>query len=185
MALAYRLRGLRPSGGTARSTLDILGEGAIVIRDGVPHRALPGGPAVRFAVPDPLVISRYHPARSIDAYLVTPLPRVTGAVLRASARACGSRQVRTALDAALRRFPASNVEHPGQYSVTAITEGHRITATCTDVYGLTAAGIVQVAIALTTTGVSGVRAASEVLGDPRTAAGELGIRIGAPEGLSP
>jgi short subunit dehydrogenase-like uncharacterized protein len=185
LAFAYRLRGLRPSSGTVRSALDILGEGAVVIRDGVPRRARPGGPAVRFAVPDPLVISRYHPARSIDAYLVTPMPRVTGALLRTTARGCRSPRVRSALEVGLGLLPATMNDQRGRYSVTAFAEGHGTTARCTDVYGLTAAALVRVAVALSSTDLRGVRAPSEALGDPRAAARDLDVQISPGERPSP
>jgi short subunit dehydrogenase-like uncharacterized protein len=207
LTLAYRIRGMRPSRGTLLSEIEIVAGGAVVVDSGVlrrvpaggPPRLLPGGWGTRMPVPDPVVVSRYCPLPSIEAFLVTPAARVVGRAMRCSERLAGWALLRAALRrlAALLPETGDGRAH-GTFSVAATVWGpwgaHTAAAGASDVYGFTAraAALVAGRLAADHDGAAvaggGVRAASQVLTgagdgavpDPAAlagAAGDLGLTL--------
>lgn len=195
VTLAYRIRGMRPSSGTLRSEIEITADGAVIVAGGAlvevpaggPVRLLPNGPGVRFPIPDPVLVSRYCPLPSIEAYFVAPLPGVVGRVMRAAERVASRPAVRARLRHLAARLPETDDGCPhGVFSIAGTVWGpwgaRTTTATASDIYGFTARSVVRLAGALASghpapVGDGGVRAPSQIVDDVEKAAVELGIRL--------
>lgn len=191
LTLAYRVRGMRPSAGSLRSVLEIMADGAVIVRDGQLEvvaaggkvRRLPAGPGVRFAVPDPVVVSRHCTLPAIEAFFVTPGAAVVGPSLHASEWVLARPALRNRVRRIADKMPNLDDGHPhGTFAVEATVWGrwgaHSVTATTHDVYGFTARAMTLVAAHLAhREGDGGVRAPSQVVDDVEKAAVDLGLEL--------
>jgi NAD(P)-dependent dehydrogenase (short-subunit alcohol dehydrogenase family) len=190
LTVAYRIAGMRPTAGTLRSTIAITAGGAVawdgaalVLRPaGGRPRRLPSGTGIRFASPDPVVISRYCPV-PVDTFIVVPGAGAVGRLMSAGQRLLADPRRRERLRRMADRLPCTDDGRPhGRFSVEATVWGrhgaHSAVASGADVYGFTARAVMLVATALTGyRGEGGVRAPSQVLVDTEKAAVELDLRL--------
>jgi hypothetical protein len=133
---------------------------------------------VRLAAPDAVVVSRYCQARAIDVYLLTPAATLVGAALAGAAAGCSRQRLRTGFARVLARVPDLADDRPhGRFTVTADLDGHRATASATDVYGFTAAAAVHVAeLATRSPDTPGLKAATQ-LDTAHLIARHLGVQL--------
>jgi Saccharopine dehydrogenase NADP binding domain len=189
LTIDYRVRRMRPSWGTTRSTVALLAGGAAVVDGGRVRFVAPGGRVRRlagggtgflFPLTDTLTCSRLWPEATIESYLRHPAAPVLAPIVRLIAAAgCGGTVARAVERLAPRRGSA---EARGQFTITVTAEadGRPTTAVgdVADVYEVTSQAAFELARTLLEHGAEpGFRASGEVVGDPHETAARTGVHL--------
>jgi len=195
VTIAYRIIGMTPSAATALSTIEILAGGApranagVVdfIRAGRRSGPLPGGRGMQFPTPDAIALGALWPQATIESYMQTPLPAVSGRLVTQIAagleRRTVARRARAALHWWARRTAGTHHGGGGRATASAVVTGGGRTATArvhvADVYDFTGrAGFAAVQGLLTGTSTPGLQAWGQVTADPLELAETLHARVG-------
>ena len=193
ITIDYWIRRMRPSWGTASSTVRLLAGGAAVLDRGMVRiraagsrvRKLENGSGVLFPLTDTLTCSRLWPTASIESYLRMPAA-VAGAaapVLALAGLAGRSRLVTDAIESAAqaRRAAAAGTAR-GEFELTVTATGQGRTATAigrvADVYEITSQSAFELArTVLEHRPAPGFRASGEIAGEPEEVAGRIGLQL--------
>jgi hypothetical protein len=190
VTVAYRIRGMKPSVATARSTVEILA-GGTPVASAAGIRFLPVGragaalPGVAFPTPDPIVLHSIWPQATIRTVMSAPAVRVTGAVLTAFGAALRQPAVLRGARKAMTAWADRPRDHArgggGRASATVLVEGsagsRTVLAEVDDVYDVTArSGFLAARALLAGAGIPGLRSWTSVVGAGDAVAAEVGVR---------
>jgi hypothetical protein len=189
--IGYRITGMRPSRGTASSTVEIMAGGSPIVHGGQVAFVSPGrhlarfhnGVGTTFPLTDPLTLSRIWPRARLESFLQGPAAPALGAALAAAgllARTPLPRLIIDHLSSTRGRLEAEKVT--GRFRITinarAGRESRVAVADIDDVYDATGRAAFEIAQQLLAGDHKpGLRAAGQVIDDPHTAAQRIGVHL--------
>lgn len=189
IVIGYQPRGMKPSTGTVRSTVEIVAGGAIVASANGTRLALPGGrlrrtpfgPGVLFPLTDPLTMHTVWPDAEIAGHFVSRAAPAIAPVflgLRGTGRvAVGALRI---AERRLRGYASPG----GGFRIGVRASDGTVTRDATieldDIYELTSQAALEVAKCLLAGTAPGVRSSGDVVGDPHDVAKRIGVRLTGP-----
>jgi short subunit dehydrogenase-like uncharacterized protein len=195
LTVDYRIQRMRPSWGTACSTVHLLAGGAAVVRGGKVSFVTPGRRVRRlargntgalFPLTDTLTLSRQWPTADVESFIQSRVAPAFAGGLAVGALLARVRGVPGLVDRAARRFRDADAAPPkGRFVVTVTAEGagRRQTAVAhvDDIYEITSQAAFELTRTLLTDGCEpGFRSSGQVIGAPAEVAARIGIRLDAP-----
>jgi short subunit dehydrogenase-like uncharacterized protein len=189
ITIGYRPRGMVPSTGTLRSTVELVAGGAVVVEHGRARFVSPGrrvrrtegGLGALFPLTDPLTMVTMWPTATIESYFLSrAAPALAGALLTIRLLGHGSFTKRVL------RYAEGRIESRktpgGGFEVTVAVHSATSTTVATveidDVYELTSQAALEVSRSLLNRDADpGVRASGAVVGDPADVANRIGVRL--------
>jgi hypothetical protein len=189
ITIGYRPRGMVPSTGTLRSTVELIAGGAVTVENGRASFTYAGrrvrrtecGLGALFPLTDPLTMATMWPDASIDSYFLSrAAPALAAALLTVGVLGSG-RLTMAALRRAERAITTGKTPGGG-FEVTVAVHSAGATALATveidDVYELTSQAALEVSRSLLSrNAAAGVRASGAVVGDPAEVAKRIGVRL--------
>ena len=189
--VGYRITGMKPSSGTASSTVEIMAGGSPVVIGGNIVFVSPGkhlarfhnGVATTFPLTDPLTLSRIWPNARVESFLQSPVAPILRAALAAGALAARTPLPRVVLD---RRSEARQhrgaEEVMGHFRITvkahAGSESRVGVADVGDVYEATGRAAFDIARQLLSgEHEPGFQATGQIIDDPYAAAERIGVHV--------
>jgi hypothetical protein len=196
LTVDYAITRMRPSWGTANSTVHLLRGGAPVVRGGVVSyrppgsavRRLPSGSGALFPLTDTLTLGWQWPKADVHSYMRSRVAPVLGGALLLGSTAARVPTFQSLVERAARRFrdPAHGTPR-GHFVVTvAASAAGRApsvaSASLDDVYELTSQAMLELVLTLLDSGDrhTGFRASGQVIGEPAEVAKRIGIQLVEP-----
>jgi hypothetical protein len=190
LTVDYKITGMRPSWGTANSTVHLLAGGAPTVRRGKVSYRLPGsrlrrlpdGLGVLFPLTDTLTLAWQWPDAEVSSYMRSRVAPLLCAGLALGSTAARRRVVHSMVERAAGRFRDHGTPH-GHFVVTVSASQFGRTpavarARLDNVYELTSQAVLEIVLSLLADDRhTGFCASGQVVGEPAEVAKRIGVDL--------